>query len=56
MWVLVKSADSSGYTGVLDNDPYSTDQIKAGLEISFEPRHVIDIYEVESSEAEEAEK
>lgn len=52
MWVIVKSGDSSGYIGILDNDPYCTDQIKAGLEVSFEPRHVIDIYEEESPEIE----
>lgn len=55
MWVIVKGGDSSGYTGILDNDPYSTDQIKAGLEVSFEPRHVIDIFERESPSNEEAE-
>ena len=56
MWVIVKGGDSSGYTGILDNDPYSTDQIKAGLEVSFEPRHVIDIFEDESPTNEEAEQ
>ena len=56
MWVIVKGRDSSGYTGILDNDPYSTDQIKAGLEVSFEPRHVIDIFEDESPTNEEAEQ
>ena len=55
MWVIVKSGDSSGYTGILDNDPYSTDQIKAGLEVSFEPRHVIDIFEDEIPIDEKAE-
>ncbi|MEN8662992.1 MAG: hypothetical protein ACN4GF_01715 [Lentimonas sp.] len=56
MWVLVKSVGSSRYIGVPDNDPYSVDQIKTGLEITFEPRHVIDIYEVEISESDEAEE
>ena len=56
MWVIVKGGDSSGYTGILDNDPYSTDQIKAGLEVSFEPRHVIDIFEDENPNKEEAEQ
>lgn len=55
MWVIVKSGDSSGYTGTLDNDPYSTNQIKAGLEVSFEPRHVIEIFEDEIPDTEEAE-
>lgn len=56
MWVLVKSADRSRYIGVLDNDPHFTDQIKAGLEVEFEPRHVIDIYEVEFPVNHEAEQ
>lgn len=55
MWVIVKGGDRSGYSGVLDNDPYSTDQIKAGLELSFEPRHVIDIFEDEPTGADNAE-
>ena len=55
MWVLVKSSDGSGYIGVLDNDPYSTDEIKAGLEVTFEPRHVIDIYESSIPETKESE-
>ena len=49
MWVLVKGGDQSGYTGTLDNDPYSTDRIKAGFEVSFEARHVIDIFEHEEA-------
>ena len=53
MWVIVTGGDSSGYTGILDNDPYSTNKIKAGLELSFEPRHVIDIFDDETSEKEE---
>ncbi|MGJ8652717.1 MAG: DUF2314 domain-containing protein [Opitutaceae bacterium] len=54
MWVRVKSGDNSGYTGILDNDPYCTDQIKAGLEVLFKPQNVIDIYEIESLENKEA--
>ena len=53
MWVIVKSGDSSGYSGTLDNDPYSTNKIKAGLEISFEPRHVIEIFKDEIPNSEE---
>ena len=56
MWVIVTGGDRSGYTGTLDNDPYCTDHIKAGLEVSFEPRHVIDIYDDESPGIDEAEK
>jgi uncharacterized protein YegJ (DUF2314 family) len=56
MWVIVKGRNGSGYTGILDNNPYSTDRIKAGYEVSFEPRHVIDIFEEESPNVEEAEQ
>lgn len=45
MWVEVTGGDRSGYTGILDNDAYSTERIRAGLEVSFEPRHVIDIFD-----------
>ncbi len=55
MWVIVKSGDESAYTGTLDNDPYSTDQIKAGHEVSFEPRHVIEIFEDGSANTQNAE-
>ena len=55
MWVIVTGGDSSGYTGTLDNDPYSTDRIKAGHEVSFEPRHVIAIFE-EAEVKDEAEE
>jgi len=44
MWVIVKSSNANIYTGVLDNDPYCTDTIKSGLEVKFEPKHVIDIW------------
>lgn len=56
MWVIVTGGDRGGYTGVLDNDPYSTDEIQSGLEVSFEPRHVIDIFEDESATTDEAEQ
>lgn len=46
-----------GTLGFSNNDPYSTDQIKAGLEVSFEPRHVIEIFEDDiPSNEEETEK
>ena len=55
MWVVVTGGDASGYKGTLDNDPYSTDRIKAGHAVAFEPRHVIDIYEDEKPEQEKGE-
>ncbi len=53
MWVLVTGKTASGYTGTIDNDPYSTDRIKAGHAVAFEPRHVIDIYEDEDEDPSE---
>ena len=47
MWVLVERVEGNQYAGILDNDPYSTDQLKAGEPVTFGPQHVIDIYEVE---------
>lgn len=44
MWVIVKSRRENTYTGTLDNDPYCTDTIKSGLEVQFEPKHIIDIW------------
>ena len=44
MWVLVKERRESWYRGELDNDPYCTDGIKAGMELWFQARHVIAIY------------
>lgn len=44
MWVIVKNSNANIYTGVLDNDPYCTDTIKSGVEVQFEPKHIIDIW------------
>ncbi|MCQ2994088.1 DUF2314 domain-containing protein [Pseudomonas syringae] len=45
MWVIVKDRVGDLYIGQLDNDPYCTDEIQAGMEVCFLPNHVIDIYE-----------
>jgi len=45
MWVIIGGRDGGLYTGTLDNDPYCTDAIKAGLAVAFEARHVISIWE-----------
>jgi len=46
MWVLVQQSLTDGqYLGELNNDPYCTDGIQAGMPVVFEPRHVIQIYE-----------
>jgi len=48
MWVIVQRAMSGGYIGTLDNDPYCTQEIQAGLEVEFTPDHVIGIDHVAS--------
>jgi hypothetical protein len=45
MWVKVKEHAGDWYRGELDNDPYCTDAIRAGMELWFHPRHVIAIDE-----------
>ena len=45
MWVVVKAKEQNGYRGILDNDPTCTEKMKSGLEVNFQPRHVISIYE-----------
>ncbi len=45
MWVIVKKKVGNYYIGELDNDAYCTGELKAGLLVVFEPRHVIQIYE-----------
>jgi hypothetical protein len=44
MWVMVQRREGSGYTGVLDNDPYCTSDLKSGDTVRFEPRHVIQVH------------
>ena len=49
MWVSVKGRIGRFYRGELDNDPYCTDEIAAGMEVFFEPRHVVQIYETDDA-------
>jgi hypothetical protein len=43
MWVVVDGHDGKYFHGTLDNDPYCTDEIKSGLKVTFEARHIIQI-------------
>ena len=45
MWVVIQRQTDGDYIGILDNDPYCTDEMKSGLEIRFQPRHVIEIFD-----------
>ena len=44
MWVQVKERLGDWYFGVLDNDPHCTEDIRSGLPLWFQARHVIAIY------------
>ena len=43
MWVRVSEVNSKSYVGVLDNDPYCTDEIRSGMRVEFHADHVIQI-------------
>ena len=45
MWVLVKELRDGWYRGELDNDPYCTEAIQAGMGLWFQPRHIIAIHQ-----------
>ena len=45
MWVLVKERKDNGYIGELDNDPYCTTELHAGVAVEFRPEHIIQVYE-----------
>jgi hypothetical protein len=44
MWVIVENNLLDGtYSGILDNDPYCTRDIQAGMKVIFNPKHVIQV-------------
>jgi len=43
MWVRVEAVGPEGYTGILDNDPYNTREIRGGARVKFRADHVIQI-------------
>ncbi|WP_440904789.1 DUF2314 domain-containing protein [Catenovulum sp. SX2] len=43
MWVIVTEKSGDLYKGVLDNDPYCTSELKSGVSVEFEGRHIIAI-------------
>jgi hypothetical protein len=49
MWVVTKRVENAGYVGLLDNQPATTDAIAPGMEIEFDPRHVIAMHEERAS-------
>ena len=43
MWVQVTEVRPESYVGVLDTDPYCTDEICSGMRVEFHADHVIQI-------------
>src|SRR5690349_2189589 len=43
MWVRVAEVRPESYVGILDNDPYCTDEIHSGMRVDFHADHVIQI-------------
>lgn len=43
MWVKVTEVGPGSYVGVLDNDPFCTDEIRHGMRVEFHSDHVIQI-------------
>lgn len=43
MWVKVTGMKEGLFEGLLNNDPFCTDELKAGEPLAFEARHIIQI-------------
>lgn len=44
MWTKVTEVRPDSYAGLLDNDPYCTNRIRAGMRVEFQAHHVIQIW------------
>lgn len=45
MWVTVTKVDRDKFTGVLDNEPYDIPNLSLGDEVTFEARHIYEVWE-----------
>lgn len=43
MWVLVSEVRPATYVGVLENDPYCTQEIRSGMRVEFHADYVIQL-------------
>ncbi len=43
MWVTIIEREGEWFTGLLDNQPFCTDDIHPGTKLSFNSEHIIDI-------------
>ena len=46
MWVKLSEVRPEFYVGLLDNDPYCTDELRSGMRVEFHADHVIQISRV----------
>lgn len=54
MWVKVTGRQDDSFQGLLDNDPYCTDELKSGEPVTFGARHVIQIKRADEAEGGES--
>lgn len=45
MWVTVTKVDGNHFTGVLDNKPYDIPNLSLGDKVTFEVRHIYEVWE-----------
>ena len=44
LWVIVREKKENHFLGILDTSPDCTKEMKVGMEILFEPRHVVQVH------------
>lgn len=47
MWVIILEINKDLFTGILDNQPQCTNELKPGYKLHFKPKHIIDISDFE---------
>jgi predicted small lipoprotein YifL len=52
MWVKVTGIKEGVFEGLLNNDPYCTDELKSGEPLTFEARHIIQIERADETDPE----
>ena len=44
LWIIVTNKVDDFYKGIIDNGPECTDEMKVGMEVVFEARHVVQVH------------
>ena len=52
MWVKVTGMKEGLFEGLLNNDPFCTDELKSGEPVTFEARHIIQIKRADETDPE----